>query len=130
MPGHLPRETLRQLLAYAAGRCRLRTSLGRGSATVAEPVEQCARALSIPAAHVQHGRSRQHRTRTIGTFHHVFVHTRQVKKQHLSVTNGCLARTHNRNDSTATLPLRDPSATPTQWRPGVESPKPLHSSIR
>jgi len=59
-----------------------------------------------------------------GTFHHVFCsHPPREKQPSLLSRNGLSCTTHNRNDSTAHSHYVDPSATPTQWRPGVEIPK-------
>ncbi len=93
------------------------------SATVAEPIEHCARVLSLPAVKVQHIAPDANELERFATFHHVFVHTREGKASISAVTNGLSCTTHNRNDSTAHSHYVDPSATPTSPRPGAEISK-------
>jgi hypothetical protein len=114
---------LRQLLRTLRADAGFEPAWVGASATVAEPVEHCARALSLPSAQVQHIAPDNTELERFGTFHHVFVHTRQGKPAISAVTNGLSCTTHNRNDSTAHSHYVDPSATPTQPRPGVEIPK-------
>jgi hypothetical protein len=114
---------LRQLLRTLRADTSFEPAWVGASATVAEPVEHCARALSLPAAHVQHVTPDNAELERFGTFHHVFVHTRQGKAGISAVTNGLSCTAHNRNDSTAHSHYVSPSATPIQPRPGVEIPK-------
>ncbi len=93
------------------------------SATVAEPVQHCARALSLPAGNVQHVAPDVAELERFGTFHHIFVHTRQGKAAISAVTNGLSCTAHNRNDSTPHSHYVDPSAVPPIPRPGAEIPK-------
>lgn len=114
---------LRQLLRTLRADAGFEPAWIGASATVAEPVEHCARALSLPAAHVQHVAPDSTELERFATFHHVFVHTRQGKAAISAVTNGLSCTTHNRNDSTVHSHYVDPSATPRRPRPGAEIPK-------
>lgn len=114
---------LRQLLRTLHNDPRFEPAWVGASATVAEPAEHCARALSLPLARVRHIAPDSSELERFGTFHHVFVHTRQGKATISAVTNGLACTTHNRNDSTAHAHHLDPSAAPASPRPGAEIPK-------
>jgi hypothetical protein len=114
---------LRQLLRTLHKNGKFEPAWVGASATVAEPVEHCARALSLPVAQLQHIAPDNQELERFGTFHHIFVHTRQGKAAISAVTNGLCCTTHNRNDSTAHSHYLDPSATPSRPRPGAEVPK-------
>src|SRR6266849_993172 len=93
------------------------------SATVAEPIEHCARALSLSPDQVAHVEPASDELERFGTFHHVFVHTRVGKSAISAVTNGLACVTHCRNDGTAHSHSTDPGATPPQNRAGADIPK-------
>lgn len=114
---------LRQLLRTLRNDQRFEPAWVGASATVAEPVQHCARALSLGAAHVQHVAPDSAELERFGTFHHIFVHTRQGKAAISAVTNGLSCTTHNRNDSTAHSHYTDPSATQKDFLPGSQIPK-------
>jgi hypothetical protein len=114
---------LRQLLRTLHSDAGFEPAWVGASATVAEPLEHCARALSLPIAQVQHVAPDSSELERFGTFHHVFVHTRQGKAAISAVTNGLSCTIHNRNNSTAHSHYVNPSATPRMPRPGAEIPK-------
>lgn len=114
---------LRQLMRTLRGDSAFEPAWVGASATVAEPVEHCARALSLKPTQVHHVAPANTELERFGTFHHVFVHTRVGKAAISAVTNGLACTTHSRNDSTAHSHYIDPSATPQQPRPGFEIPK-------
>ena len=90
------------------------------SATVAEPVEHCARVLSLDQARVVHVAPTPSELVRFGTFHHVFLHTRVGKPSISAVTNGVACLVHTRNDCTAFNHYVDPAANPLQVRPSEE----------
>jgi hypothetical protein len=114
---------LRQLMRTLRGDAGFEPAWIGASATVAEPVEHCARALSLPVSRVNHVAPESSEVERFATFHHLFIHTRQGKAAISAVTNGLSCTTHNRNDSTAHSHYVDPSATPRMPRPGSEIPK-------
>ena len=114
---------LRHLLRTLRGDTGFEPVWVGASATVAEPIEHCARALSLPAAQVQHISPDANELERFATFHHVFVHTRAGKPSISAVTNGLSCTTHNRNDSTAHSHYVDPSAIPSSPRQGAVIPK-------
>jgi DEAD/DEAH box helicase len=114
---------LRQLVRTLRADAQFEPAWMGASATVAEPVEHCARALSLPVGSVRHVTPENAELERFATFHHVFVHTRQGRPAISAVTNGLSCATHNRNDSTAHSHYVDPSATPSTHRPGAEIPK-------
>jgi hypothetical protein len=114
---------LRQMIRTLRGEPAFEPAWVGASATVAEPVEHCARALSLRPAQVLHIAPASTELERFGTFHHVFVHTRMGKAAISAVTNGLACTTHNRNNSTAHSHYVDPSAAPQQLRPGFDIPK-------
>ena len=114
---------LRQLMRTLRNDGQFEPAWVGASATVAEPVEHCARALSLEPADVRHVLPAPTELERFGTFHHVFVHTRQGKSAISAVTNGLACTTHNRNDSTAHSHYVDPSATPLRPLAGADIPK-------
>jgi len=114
---------LRQLMRTLRNNANFEPTWVGASATVAEPVEHCARSLSLKAAQILHITPKSTELERFGTFHHVFVHTRMGKAAISAVTNGLACTTHTRNDSTAHSHYLDPSATPLQARPGAGIPK-------
>ncbi len=114
---------LRQLLRTLRTNDQFEPAWVGASATVAEPVEHCARAMSLPITQVQHISPESQELERFGTFHHIFVHTRQGKSAISAVTNGLCCTAHNRNDSTAHSHYLDPSVTHLRPRPGAEIPK-------
>ncbi len=95
------------------------------SATVAEPVEHCARVLSLDQARIAHVAPTPSELVRFGTFHHVFLHTRVGKPSISAVTNGVACLVHTRNDCSAFNHYIDPAANPLQVRPSEEIPKTL-----
>lgn len=114
---------LRQLLRTLHNDRKYEPAWVGASATVAEPAEHCARVLSLPLRRVRHIAPSPSELERFGTFHHIFVHTRQGKAAISAVTNGLACTTHNRNDSTAHAHHVDPAAAPRSSRPGAEIPK-------
>jgi hypothetical protein len=114
---------LRHLLRTLRGDTGFEPVWVGASATVAEPIEHCARALSLPATQVQHVSPDANELERFATFHHVFVRTRAGKPSISAVTNGLSCTTHNRNDSTAHSHYVDPAAMPSSPRQGAVIPK-------
>lgn len=114
---------LRQLIRTLRANSQPEPAWIGASATVAEPVEHCARALSLEPTEVRHVLPAETELERFGTFHHVFVHTRLGKAAISAVTNGLACTTHNRNDSTVHSHYVDPNATPLRHRHGSEIPK-------
>jgi hypothetical protein len=95
------------------------------SATVAEPVEHCARVLSLDQTRISHVTPTPSELVRFGTFHHVFLHTRVGKPSISAVTNGVACLVHTRNDCSAFNHYVDPAANPLQVRLSEEIPKTL-----
>ncbi len=114
---------LRQLLRTLRSDVAFEPAWVGASATVAEPIEHCARALSLSVAQVHQIAPDSTELERFATFHHVFVHTRQGKSAISAVTNGLSCTTHNRNDSTVHSHYLNPSTTPRDPRPGAAIPK-------
>lgn len=90
------------------------------SATVAEPVEHCARVLTLNQARVTHVFPTQGELQRFGNFHHVFLHTRVGKASVSAITNGVSALVHSRNDCTPYNHYVDPAAPARVPRPSEE----------
>ncbi len=95
------------------------------SATVAEPVEHCARVFSLNSARVAHVAPTPTELVRFGTFHHIFLHTRVGKPSISALTNGIACLVHTRNDCTAFSHYIDPAANQLQPRPSGDIPKTL-----
>jgi len=95
------------------------------SATVAEPVEHCARVLSLSATRVTHIAPATTDLIAFGVFHHLFLHTRAGKASISAVTNGISCLVHTRNDCTAFSHYVDPAGPTLQRRNSDEVLKTL-----
>lgn len=117
---------LRQLLRSLRNDPHFEPAWVGASATVAEPLEHCARVLSIDTGRVVHVYpvpvSEEVR---FGTFHHLFLHTRVGKPSISAVTNGIACLVHTRNDGTAFNHYVDPAAAVLEPRPTEDIPKTL-----
>jgi hypothetical protein len=117
---------LRQLLRDLHQDPKFEPAWVGASATVAEPVEHCARVLSLDdAARITHIAPSESELVPFGTFHHLFLHTQVGKPSVSAVTNGIACLVHTRNDGTAFNHYVDPSAAVLQRRPSEEIPKTL-----
>jgi hypothetical protein len=87
------------------------------SATVAEPVEHCARVLTLQPNQVRHIAPAPNELVQFGSFHHLFLHTRVGKASISAITNGLSSLVHTRNDCTPYNHYVDPSASPRQRLP-------------
>lgn len=103
---------LRQLLKDLHNDEQFEPAWVGASATVAEPVEHCARVLTLQPSRVLHVAPSPSELVRFGTFHHVFLHTRVGKASISAITNGLSLLVHNRNDCTPYNHYVDPTATP------------------
>jgi Lhr-like helicase len=116
---------LRQLLRDLRQDMNFEPAWVGASATVAEPVEHCARVLTLDPRRVFHVFPSSSELIRFGTFHHIFLHTRVGKPSISAVTNGIACLTHSRNDCTAFSHYVDPAAATLQARPSEQIPKTL-----
>jgi hypothetical protein len=116
---------MRQLLRDLHEDAQFEPAWVGASATVAEPVEHCARVLSLNQARVVHVTPTPGELIRFGTFHHIFLHTRVGKPSISAVTNGMACLVHTRNDCTAFNHYVDPAAAPLEVRSSDEIPKTL-----
>lgn len=108
---------LRQLLRDLHGNQSFEPAWVGASATVAEPVDHCARVLSLLPPRVLHIQPEENELVEFGMFHHVFLHTRVGKASISAITNGVSSLIHSRNDCTPYNHYIDPTANPPARQP-------------